>query len=348
METSVPRVAVCGAGYWGKNLVRNFHQLGALYGICDANPATLACLEEHYPDVPKYSAYSDILQTQAIQAVVIATPAGTHYTLAREALRAGKDVLVEKPLCLEVYQADELVTLAVERDRVLMVGHLLRYHPALMRLQELVETGELGRVYYIYSNRLNLGKIRREENILWSFAPHDISAILALTREMPQTVVCRGGNFVDANIADVTVSMLEFSSGLRAHIFVSWLHPYKEQRLIIVGDKRMAVFDDMAPLDEKLLLYPHHIEWHNHIPVPKRATAVAVDVAATEPLRAECQHFLHCIQSRSKPLTDGEEGWQVLRVLKACQYALEQGAAVDMSGIDLTPVGYDAHRDGVS
>ena len=343
METSIPRVAVCGAGYWGKNLVRNFHQLGALRAICDESPAALACLQEHYPEVPTSLAYSDILQAREIQAVAIATPAETHYPLAQAALRAGKDVLVEKPLCLEEHQAAELVTLAAKRERILMVGHLLRYHPALVQLQELVETGELGRVYYIYSNRLNLGKIRREENILWSFAPHDISAILALVGEMPQTIVCRGGNYLDANIADVTVSMLEFSSGLRAHIFVSWLHPYKDQRLIVVGDKKMAVFNDTAPLDEKLLLYSHHIEWRNHVPVPQKATAVAVDVAATEPLRLECQHFLHCIQSRSKPLTDGEEGWQVLRVLKACQHALERGAAVALDGTDVAPARYDAH-----
>lgn len=347
MNQSIPAVAVIGAGYWGKNLVRNFYELGALRAICDKDPATPARFEENYPDVPKHLHSSNILQDPGIQAVAIVTPAGTHYSLAREALLAGKDVFVEKPLCLEEHQVAELVALAAERNRVLMVGHLLRYHPALTRLQELVEAGELGRVYYIYSNRLNLGKIRREENILWSFAPHDISVILALAGERPQTVVCRGGNYLNESIADVTISMLEFGSGLRAHIFVSWLHPYKDQRLIVVGDRKMAVFNDMAPLNEKLLLYPHQIEWRNHIPTPKKATAISVDIDATEPLRLECQHFLNCVTSRAKPLTDGEEGWQVLRVLKACQHSLERGQAVVLDGTDGAPGSYYSHPSAV-
>jgi UDP-2-acetamido-3-amino-2,3-dideoxy-glucuronate N-acetyltransferase len=273
-----------------------------------------------------------ILQDPGIQAVVVVTPAATHYSLAREALLADKDVFVEKPLCLEEHQAAELVALAAEKHRILMVGHLLRYHPALVRLLELVEAGELGRVYYIYSNRLNLGKIRHEENILWSFAPHDISVILTLAGETPQSIVCRGGNYLNESIADVTISMLEFSSGLRAHIFVSWLHPYKDQRLIVVGDRKMAVFNDLAPLKEKLVLYPHEIEWRNHVPTPKKAMAMSVEIESSEPLRLECQHFLNCVISREQPLTNGEEGWRVLRVLKACQHSLEQGQTVFING----------------
>jgi|RhiMetdeSRZDD1v2_1073273.scaffolds.fasta_scaffold53361_5 UDP-2-acetamido-3-amino-2,3-dideoxy-glucuronate N-acetyltransferase len=343
MKESVPAVAIIGAGYWGKNLVRNFYELGALRAICDKDPASLARFDDSYPDVPKHLHMDPILQDPGIHAVAVVTPAATHYTMAREALLAGKDVFVEKPLCLEEHQAAELVALAAERDRVLMVGHLLRYHPALVRLLELVDAGELGRVYYIYSNRLNLGKIRQEENILWSFAPHDISVILTLAGERPQTVVCRGGNYLNDSIADVTISMLEFSSGLRAHIFVSWLHPYKDQRLIVVGDRKMAVFDDMAPLEEKLLLYPHQIEWRNHIPTPKKGTAMSVDIEPTEPLRLECQHFLSCVNSRAKPLTDGDEGWQVLRVLKACQHSLERGQPVLLNGTDGSLEPYYSH-----
>ena len=176
----LPIVGVIGAGYWGKNLVRNFHQLGALGVICDSDPGFVSRFEEAYPEIPKRLAFSDVMRDSSIQAVAIATPAETHYTLVKEALLTGKDVLVEKPLCLEEDQAEELVALAAERQRVLMVGHLLRYHSAFVKLQELIRAGELGRVYYIYSHRLNLGRIRREENILWSFAPHDVSAILAL------------------------------------------------------------------------------------------------------------------------------------------------------------------------
>ena len=343
MNKIVPAVAIIGAGYWGKNLVRNFYELGALRAICDKDLATLAGWGDSYPDVGKHRDIDHILRDPEIQAVAIATPAATHYAVARAALLENKDVFVEKPLCLEEHQAAELVGLAAEKGRVLMVGHLLRYHPALVRLLELVEAGELGRVYYIYSNRLNLGKIRQEENILWSFAPHDISVILTLAGERPQTVVCRGGNYLNDGIADVTISMLEFSSGLRAHIFVSWLHPYKDQRLIVVGDRKMALFNDMAPLNEKLLLYPHQIEWRNHVPTPKKATATPVDIEPTEPLRLECQHFLSCVNSRAEPLTGGREGWQVLRVLKACQHSLERGQPVVLNGSDDHAEPYHSH-----
>jgi UDP-2-acetamido-3-amino-2,3-dideoxy-glucuronate N-acetyltransferase len=347
MNETVPGVAIIGAGYWGKNLVRNFHEMGALRAICDRDPASLARFDDGYPDVAKYLHIDPILQDKKIQAVVVVTPAVTHYSLAREALLAGKDVFVEKPLCLEEQQAAELVALAAEKHRILMVGHLLRYHPALVRLLELVDAGELGRVYYIYSNRLNLGKIRHEENILWSFAPHDISVILTLAGETPQSVVCRGGNYLNQSIADVTISMLEFGSGLRAHIFVSWLHPYKDQRLIVVGDRKMAVFNDMAPLKEKLVLYPHEIEWRNHIPTPKKAMAMAVEIESSEPLRLECRHFLKCVVSREQPLTNGEEGWRVLRVLKACQHSLEQGQTVFINGSVAQGKSYYSHSTAV-
>lgn len=333
---ALPHVAVIGAGYWGKNLVRNFYQLGYLRAICDSDPATLNRYEENYPEVSKHIAYLDILRDSSIEAVAIATPAETHYTLAKEGLLAGKDVFVEKPLCLEESQAAELATLAEEKKRILMVGHLLRYHPAFVKLQELVSDGELGRVYYIYSNRLSPGKIRREENILWSFAPHDISAILALAGDMPQTVISRGGNYLHEHIADITLSILEFADGLRAHVFVSWLHPYKEQRLVVVGDGKMAAFNDMAPAEQKLLLYPHQINWRDHLAALHKAEAIPVEVDTTEPLRLECQHFLECVRTRATPLTDGQEGHRVLQVLKACQQSLDQGRVISLEGSRLT------------
>src|SRR2546427_12796211 len=186
-----------------------------------------------------------------------------------------------------------------------MVGHLLWYHPAVLKLQALIDSGELGRIQYIYSNRLNLGKIRREENILWSFAPHDISVILGLLGEMPEAVQAQGGNYLHPSIADVTLSLLTFPSGVKAHVFVSWLHPYKEQKLIVVGDRKMAVFDDVEKHD-KLLLYPHSVEWRNHTPVANKAAAQPVPIDLCEPLRAECLHFLECVRTRSRPRTDGE------------------------------------------
>ena len=208
-----------------------------------------------------------------------------------------------------------------------MVGHLLQYHPAVLRLKNLVEKGELGRIRYIYSNRLNLGKIRREENILWSFAPHDISVILSLVGEMPDTIEAQGGNYLHDRIADVTVTLLSFPSGVKAHIFVSWLHPFKEQKLIVVGDRQMVVFNDVEK-ENKLLLYPHVITWKNHLPIPSKAEAKPILVDSIEPLKAECLHFLDCIQTRQTPRTDGEEGLRVLTVLQRCQEVLTGKASV--------------------
>ena len=319
---SSPSVAVVGSGYWGKNLVRNFANLGALSAVCDSQLETLRMLSEQYPRCRMLTSYVELLQDESIQAVAIATPAETHGTMAREALIAGKDVFVEKPLCLSAEQGRFLVDLARDRGRILMVGHLLWYHPAVLKLKDLIESGELGRIQYIYSNRLNLGKIRREENILWSFAPHDISVILGLLDETPNSVIAQGGNYLHEQIADTTVTLLSFPSGVKAHIFVSWLHPFKEQKLVVVGDQKMAVFNDMEK-KEKLLLYPHSIKWKGQVPIANRAEAQSVDVNTEEPLREECAHFLESILTRCRPRTDGEEGLRVLSVLQRCQQALE-------------------------
>jgi len=315
-------VAVIGSGYWGKNLVRNFAELGALRVVCDSDTKTLHTLGAQYPQCQMRTSFADVLRDQSIQAVAIATPAETHENLVREALLSGKDVFVEKPLCLSAEKGQALVTLAKQQGRILMVGHLLWYHPAILKLKQMIDAGELGRIQYIYSNRLNLGKIRREENILWSFAPHDISVILGLLGEIPHFVVAQGGNYLHEQIADTTVTLLSFPSGVKAHIFVSWLHPFKEQKLIVVGDRKMAVFDDMEKKD-KLLLYPHSIQWKSQIPVANRADAEPVELQTKEPLREECQHFLESVQTRRQPRTDGEEGLRVLSVLQRCQEALE-------------------------
>lgn len=322
---ALPRVAVIGSGYWGKNLVRNFHDIQALAAVCESDPKILKTLSDSYPDLKLFQDFQEVLRDPAIQAVAISTPAETHADLVRQALLADKDVFVEKPLCLSVEEGRDLVALAQQQSRILMVGHLLWYHPAVLKLKQLINEGTLGRIQYIYSNRLNMGKIRREENILWSFAPHDISVILGLVGEVPTHVQAQGGNYLHPNIADVTVSLLSFPSGVKAHIFVSWLHPFKEQKLIVVGDKKMAVFDDMGKKD-KLLLYSHSIDWVNQIPVANKAEAELVILDSTEPLRSECLHFLECIQTRVAPRTDGKEGLRVLSVLHQCQNALEGGS----------------------
>ncbi len=321
----LPSVAVVGCGYWGRNLLRNFHDLGALAAICDTDQDTVSVLRASYPGCRMFTSYPEVVTDQSIRAVVVATPAESHADLVRDALLAGKDVFVEKPLCLSVPVGQRLVALARERHRILMVGHLLWYHPAVRKLKDIVDAGELGRIEYIYSSRLNLGRIRREENILWSFAPHDVSVILGLLGEMPDAVQAQGGNYLHKQIADVTVSLLSFPSGVKAHIFVSWLHPFKEQKLVVVGDRKMAVFDDVEERD-KLRLYPHSIEWRNQIPVSNKAEAQSIPVEWVEPLRAECLHFLECVRTRTRPLTDGEEGLRVLAVLQQCQEALEGGS----------------------
>ena len=333
---SCPRVAVTGSGYWGKNLVRNFASLGALSAVCDSHVETLRELGERYPQCRTLTSFGEVLRDDTIQAVAIATPAEMHGIMVREALLAGKDVFVEKPLCLSVEQGKTLIELARARNRILMVGHLLWYHPAILKLKELIDSGELGRIQYLYSNRLNLGKIRREENILWSFAPHDISVILGLLGETPHSVIAQGGNYLHERIADTTVTLLSFPSGVKAHIFVSWLHPFKEQKLVVVGDRKMAVFDDMEKKD-KLLLYPHSIQWKGQIPIANRAEAQPVEVGTEEPLRGECTHFLESIQSRRRPRTDGEEGLRVLSVLQRCQEALEAKHDAGLKTTGLTP-----------
>jgi len=320
-------VAVIGAGYWGKNLIRNFEALGALAAICETDAAVLKRFGEQYPAVQGTSKLDDVLADEDISAVAIATPAETHAEVVRDALLAGKDVYVEKPICLSESEGRELNLLARKRGRILMVGHLLWYHPAVLKLKELIHEGVLGKILYVYSNRLNLGKLRREENVLWSFAPHDISVILGLLGEMPDRVLAQGGNYLHHRIADVTISALDFPSGVQAHLFVSWLHPFKEQKLIVVGQEKMAVFDDMVGWDEKLQLFPHSIVWQDNVPVAHKAEAECVPLTPDEPLRLECQHFLDCMTTRQTPRTDGEEALRVLHVLKACQAAIENGGA---------------------
>lgn len=327
----ISNIAVVGCGYWGKNLVRNFAELGALHTICDSDPRTLESFTSLYPKVNAETDYHRVLANQQIQGVVIATPAMSHYLMAKEALCSDKDVLVEKPLALEVGQGEELVELAERNNRVLLVGHLLEYHPAVLKLKELIDKGELGKINYIYSNRLNLGKFRTEENILWSFAPHDISIILLLIGEMPQEISAYGGYYLHQDIADVTLTTLGFKNGIRAHIFVSWLHPYKEQKLVVVGDKKMALFDD-TNTKEKLFLYSHEIDWIDRRPVPRQKNPESIDVPLAEPLKLECQDFLDCMQSRKNPKVDGHKGLQVLRVLSYCQQSLEgKGKVVSLN-----------------
>jgi UDP-2-acetamido-3-amino-2,3-dideoxy-glucuronate N-acetyltransferase len=317
-------IAVVGSGYWGKNLVRNFAGLGALHTVCDVDTNGLAELKVRYPEVNLETDFSRVLQDEEIAGVVIATPAALHFKMAKEALQAGKDTFVEKPLSLKNSEGRELVALSEAAGKILMVGHLLEYHPAVIKLKELISSGALGKIQYIYSNRLNLGKIRTEENILWSFAPHDISVILSLLgAEMPAEISTHGGYYLHHDIADVTVTNMSFHSGVSAHIFVSWLHPYKEQRLVVIGDGKMAEFNDTSK--DKLVIFKHEIEWVDRRPVPRRGEPEVISIPADEPLKLECQEFIDCIDTRRQPKTDGHNGLRVLEILSLCQQSLEAG-----------------------
>ncbi|NVM57450.1 MAG: Gfo/Idh/MocA family oxidoreductase [Desulfobacterales bacterium] len=337
------KLACVGVGYWGKNLVRNFNEIGVLDIICDTNGSVLEPLKKKYPDRRFSLSFSEVIGERTMDAVVIATPAEKHYALAREALLAGKHVFVEKPLALKVEEGEQLIALAEKSRKVLMVGHILEYHPAVLKLKGLIDAGDLGRINYIYSNRLNLGKVRTEENILWSFAPHDISVLLMLLGEMPVSVRALGGSYLHHEIADITISSLSFPSGVKAHIFVSWLHPYKEQKLVVVGDRKMAVFDDTS-MDHKLQVYDEGIEWVNRMPVPRKKEPVTIEIEPEEPLRRECLHFLGSIINGTAPKTDGHSGLRVLKILNACEASLAQeGAPVKIAPTESVKA-YFAHQ----
>jgi len=335
------RVAQIGCGYWGKNLARTLGKLGVLAAIVDGDVALAERMCEEHGGEPRTLA--EVLADPTITAVSIATPAETHAEIASVALRAGKDVFVEKPMALNPGDAAKLAELATNLGRVLMVGHLLQYHPAFLKMLEVIRSGDLGRLRYVYSNRLNFGKIRREEDILWSFAPHDLSMILSIAGEKPSSVDCSGTFALHEEIADVTITHLNFPSGLRAHVFVSWLHPFKEQKLVVVGDNAMAVFDDRKNWPEKLALFKGSVEWQDGIPIARPVEPVHVEIEEAEPLACEMQHFIDCVETRATPRTDGEEGLGVLEVLASATASLlepvnAERAASSPSGVHETAV----------
>ena len=312
-------VALIGAGYWGKNHLRNLSNLGALHTVFDNNDEILRERAKDYPEINYVRDENKIINNPEINAVVIAAPAELHYQLTKKYLLSGKDVLVEKPLALTVKEGEELVEFAEQEKRVLMVGHILQYHSAVCKLKEIIDFGDIGEIRYLYSSRLNLGKLRIEENVLWSFAPHDISVILMLLNgQEPIKVSAFGGSYIIRGIYDTTVTELEFDNNVKSHIYVSWLHPFKEQKLIVIGSKKMAVFDDVST--EKLFLYPYKVDFEDgNVPITQKVEYYIVNIEKNEPLREELSHFIDCIESRKLPKTDGNEGLRVLRVLESAQ-----------------------------
>ncbi len=317
-------VACIGAGYWGKNLIRNFHSIGALHTICDGVDEVVQNFKQQYPDVACITDYNEILSNPEIDAVSIATPAETHHALIVKALNAGKHVYVEKPLCLDEAHAEECIKLADELGLTLMVGHLLWYHPMVLEIKRAIGDGEIGDLRYIYSNRLNMGLLRSEENVLWSFAPHDISMILGLIGSEPESVQAHSANHLNPEIADQAVGLMKFPNNVSAHVFVSWLNPFKEQKLVVVGEKAMLVFDDTNPeWSQKLAKYEHSVEWQGERPVAIKAEPEFIDLPRAEPLKNECQHFIDSVSDKTIPRTDGKEGLRVLKVLNKLQQTMD-------------------------
>lgn len=321
-------IAVIGCGHWGKNLVRNFAELGALAAVCDPND-NLAKLYAQKYNVSNFS-FSEIINDSSINGIVLAVPASLHASMAIEVMNSGKHVYVEKPLAMNKIEAEDMLAAAKKNGVELMVGHLLQYHPIFMAVRELVESGELGSLEYIYSNRLSLGKVRSEEDVIWSFAPHDISMILSLTDQEPKLVRTESSRILQAEIADIATIHIEFESALRAHISVSWLHPHKEQKLVVVGRNGMIVFDDTKVWNEKLGLYRHIVDFSGDLLKLEKAEVEYIQVAESEPLKNECQHFLDVVSGNVKPLTDGSEGLNVLKVLSAASLSETKNEPVDL------------------
>lgn len=326
MLQKMPTVALVGAGYWGKNLVRNFYELGALHSICDSRAEVVAAMLAQYPGARAAESFEALLADRSVSALALATPAVSHFDLARRALLAGKHVFVEKPLAMTAAQGRQLVELAQKSGLILLVDHILQKHPAYRRLAELARAGELGRLRHIRSNRLSFGKIRVEEDVLWSFAPHDISMILGLTGALPGSVTAVGHDWLTRGVADRVDATLDFGPNLSAAISVSWLNPVKEQKLVVVGDKKMAVFDDTLPHGEKLRLYAHQPDFTGPAPQAISAAPEAVDIPEGEPLKAQCRDFLAAAAGESQSL-DPWEGWRVLTVLEALSASLAENGA---------------------
>jgi UDP-2-acetamido-3-amino-2,3-dideoxy-glucuronate N-acetyltransferase len=320
------KVAVLGAGGWGRNHVRTWHGLGALAVVCDPDPDRRAEVSATYDGVDVVADPADVIGRPGIAAVVLATPAPTHADLAVAAMRAGQDVLVEKPLATDLGDAERVVEVADEVGAVLSVGHVLEYHPAVRKLSELIDAGALGDLRWMSSHRLNLGRVRTVENVLWSFSPHDIAMLLRFAGSAPEEVVSRGGSYVTPGIEDAVFCGLRFARGVEAQVLASWLHPFKEQRLVVVGSERMAVFDDLQPLERKLVLHPYSIEHHDDRP-PTSAPGEPepITLPDVQPLTEECQHFLERVADRGTPLTDGRSALDVLRVLTGADRSAAAG-----------------------
>ncbi len=331
-------IGFAGFGYWGKNLLRAFKSLPecCVPVICDTSGNSLTRAAKLYPDMETTEDYERLLEDKLLDAVVFATPSSTHYIMSKAALLAGKHVFVEKPITLDISEAKELVNIAAEKNRILMVGHLLLYHPCVRYLRQIIENKELGKIYYIYTKRVNLGKVRTDENALWSFGPHDISIALYLLDDIPVNVSARGESYLQKDIEDIVFLSLQFENKMMFHIHLSWLDPHKVRRTTVVGSKSMAVFDDMEAR-EKIRIYdrginvPGEYDSYGDYLSLREGEIRSPYVKMEEPLSLEAQHFIDCIKNNTKPLTDGCNGLAVLRVIDAAQRSLKMsGTPVEL------------------
>jgi predicted dehydrogenase len=337
------KVGVVGLGAWGWNVARNFGEVKDCHLVtcCDSDIKRTAAAKRAWPSVNVVNSFDEMLQQDSLEAVVISAPAVTHYELARKALLADKDVFVEKPFTLSVRHAEELLEIAESKNKILMVGHLLEYHPVVRRLKSMILSREFGDIYYIYTQRVNLGRIRGDENALWSFAPHDLSLILYLLEMEPIDVSVRGQSFIQDGIEDVVFLSLYFENRIMAHIHLSWLDPHKVRKTTIVGANKMAVFDD-TEASEKLKIYNNHAElpsirsYGDSIQV-RFGDILIPRIDMIEPLKLECQHFIECVKNRTIPLSDGQDGLRVIRILEAAQKSMEHdGEPVRIEGVQKT------------
>lgn len=308
-------IAVVGCGHWGKNLVRNFAELGALCAVCDPNEELAQKFSDEY-SVPIFS-FDEITESNLVKGVVIAVPAPLHSSMAIAAMNSGKHVYVEKPLAMNDLEAKAMIDCSLEKKKHLMVGHLLQYHPIFRELKRFVESGKIGDLHYIYSNRLSFGKLRMDEDVIWSFAPHDVSMVLSLVGSEPLSVRAEAKAILQPNISDIATLYLEFPGNVKAQVSVSWLHPEKEQKLVVIGSNGMLVFDDTKLWTEKLAYHSHSSKGFPEVAGLLRGEKHFIEVHEAEPLREECSHFLDVVLGTVKPRTDGEEGLRVLSVLMA-------------------------------
>jgi predicted dehydrogenase len=319
-------ILVAGCGHWGKNLVRNFAAIGALKYISDPNKKLAQSMADQYQI--EHIPYDQAIKSNEVEGVVIAAPAQFHAEMSISAMKLGKHVYVEKPLAMTQQEAEDMIQISKKYNVKLMVGHLLQYHPIFEKMKSIIHKGELGKLDYLYSNRLSFGKIRSEEDVIWSFAPHDISMILSLTKELPHKIRTDSSSILQKGISDLATIHLDFKNGLKAHVFVSWLNPYKEQKIIAICKKGMLVFDDTMQWDKKLSLYKHIIELDDGMPSTIKADPVFINVEEDEPLKRECKYFIDLIDGNVKDRTDGTEGLRVLKVLTSASESIVKKSEV--------------------